>query len=110
MLKAGYVWKDVLADALPQAKFVCVTRHINSVIRSLAERHSVEVTDDLVAAVNERISAIETMSAECGFPLVKSDEVVSGDYRTLEDAFAYCGMEFSREKADQCVDRRKWRD
>jgi len=103
--KAGPQYWWILKDAFPTANCVLIRRDIENNIKSQNEKRGGE---DVRRWIEGFVSAIQLLHEKCGFPVVDSDEVVAGEYRTLKAAMDYCGVEFDRDIAERCIDRSKW--
>lgn len=101
LYKVGPQDHDVLKSL--DAKFVVVSRDLDSVTDSQIEKRGGNW--ELKRQAN---SIIMDYMLSFGYPVVNSDEVIGGDYLSLESAFHYCGLELDQRKVEECIDRKMW--
>ena len=80
----------------PDAMLFRVRRAKRSILKSSADGKAALRTRSL-----EELEAIDA-------PWIDSDEIMAGDFSSLESAFALCGMELDLELARKCIDPDKW--
>lgn len=85
-------------------KFVCARRDPASVEKSGRESGMFRAK----SAIQPHVEAMDYVRDHLGGVDVFTDKVVAGDFSSLERAFDYCGIEFSREIADEFIDPQLW--
>lgn len=88
-------------------KYVFVRRPVESVVASLDDKGG-NHKGNAEHIVRARYAFMDELSAERGIPFIYTDDVVKGDYSSLERAFEHCGLEFNPEIADRMIDESKW--
>lgn len=88
------------------ARAVFVQRNIKSVVASLAAK-SGQKSVDILPNVMARYSHMLQVSKDR--PMVDTDELLAGDFSSLEAAFDYCGIVFDAGIAKRMIDPAKWR-
>jgi len=103
---AAAYWK-VWGEFSP--KYVTVERDFESVMSSnTISGMSGKFGDELEDAYKVNLEAMKEVREKFGAPLVKSDDVVSGDLSSLEVAFDYCGLDFDPDKARAVIKPEHW--
>lgn len=106
LFKAGPQYWSIVHGAFPTANFVLITRNIESIIASQQAKSPKLNTRLWVEAF---VQAIEDLHQELQYPVIDSDEVIAGNYTSLEVAMEYCGIPFHPVIADDCIDKKMWR-
>ena len=107
MAKHAAVYWKVWDEFNP--KFVCIKRDYHSVIRSNTESGMAGIKGQaLVDAYNLNIEQMEEVRRLYDAVTVDANEVVMGDYSSLENAFEFCGLEFDEGKANEIVNPKHW--
>jgi len=92
----------------PGIKFVFVKRNIDAVLASARDKDD---HPDIHAAaiVRAKYEFMDGLSESRGIPFVNTDELIEGNYTSLEEAFAYCGITFDSGIADFIIKPEKWK-
>lgn len=92
-------------------KLIYIKRDIESVVRSIsaknkgAEKAGPKTVRNLIQF---RYNYMDALKAIHGGIEVFTDELIQGNYSSLERAFEYCGLDFDPKHADQEIDPTKW--
>ena len=97
-----------LFEGYPNAQFVFIKRHVDSVVRSNMEK-SGNPDQKIRPIVEARYALMDALAKERGIPYVYTDDLISGDYTSLKSALEYCGLTFQPEIADAVIDPGKWK-
>ena len=107
VFKQGVDWWRVWDGLYEGTKFVFVMRHPKSVAQSTHKRTGRPYRRVLeVTAMYYEI--MQNLSRLHGIPIVKTDEIVTGNFSSLEVAMRHCGLEFHPEAARKMIDRKRW--
>jgi len=103
-----------LMDGMFKApRVVFVRRNLGSTIQSNIDKSKRRLDASYRQSVRDfvtsRFAFMDSLSRERGIPFVNSDEVVAGDYSSLESAMRACGLELDESKAAACVNRSLWK-
>jgi hypothetical protein len=104
--KSGVTHFPLFDGLFDDMKHIFVLRNRQSVIESnLAKGHGNRESTEYI------VNSLSDYTEELGrtYPIVHTDEVIAGNYSTLEWAFNYCDIEFQPEIADKLIDPNKWR-
>jgi hypothetical protein len=85
-------------------RFICVRRNLKAIERSGQSSGMLTRT----AAIQPHVEAMDYVRDNLGGVDVFTDEVVKGDYSSLERAFDACGLTFDPAIADDFVDPTLW--
>lgn len=103
MAKHAAVYWKVWQEFSP--KYICVKRDFDSVITSNTMSGMAGMYgDELEEVYNLNMKQMDLS----GGPVVYSDEVVKGDFSSLENAFEYCGIAFDKDKAKSVIKPEHW--
>lgn len=108
MFKGGFIWYHMFRDVFEAPRFVFVVRRPESIAASWTTRKKHGNYDVWLKTAIGFQQEIRETAARDDVPLVDADEVVAGEYRTLEAAFDRCGMDFDPEIARLNVDPQQW--
>lgn len=86
------------------AKYICVRRDLKSVERSGQASGMLRNPK----AIGPHVEAMDYVRDNLGGVDVFTDEIVKGDYSSLERAFDACGLDFNPAIADEFVDPTLW--
>lgn len=100
--KQSALYKDAWRDFDPM--FIGVRRC--NVLQANRTRQKMMGTDD-PERIRRMIELHDRIIDECEV-IVRTDDVVQGDYSSLERAFEYCGLDFDPKIADEFVDASLW--
>ena len=104
-IKVGPQYFRVLTDAFPGINCVLVLRDTESIIKSQQAKRG---GNDVMEYVEMYVDGINDLHQEHGFPIIQSDEVIAGEYASIEAAMDYCGVSFDPDTAENCIDRGIW--
>ena len=105
VFKTGIDWWD-LWQGYP-AKFVFVQRRIEGVAMSLHKGHGRDLRGSIRSVTNQ-YEFMDQMSEKHGIPIVRTDELIRGDYSSIKAAMDYCGLSFDPKIADRCIEVKRW--
>lgn len=88
-------------------RWICVRRMIGSVLSSGQATGAFLPTGP--DAVNRHVQALDFLRDERGGVDVETDQLIAGDFRTLEAALAYCGITMDVAKVRNFIDPALWR-
>ena len=97
-----------LFDGLyPDMKFVFVKRNTDSVLASLQDK---EDSPDLHSRpiIEAKYRTMDELSASRNIPCVHTDELIDGNYTSLEKAFSHCDLSFMSEIAKLIIRPESW--
>lgn len=92
-------------------KIVSIRRDLDAATASLrAKNHFAAAWDiDEVRRVQKmRYDYMDELIAKHGGVCVYTDELIAGNYTSLQEAFDYCGLEFKPEIATRVIDPTQW--
>lgn len=98
------IWDGLFEDA----QHVFVKRPIKSVVSSSHNKSS-RKAKDIHSMVVQHYEMIDRLSEERHIPIVMADQVVKGDFATLDNAFAHLGEAFYPALAKKRIEPRRWR-
>lgn len=87
-----------------EARYICVRRDLDGVYKSWRKTGMVRN----MATADVHLKAMDDINTRLGGVDVYTDEVVRGNYSSLEKAFDYCGLSFDSTIADSFVDPSLW--
>lgn len=105
--KVGIDWWNVWHGLFDGLSYVFVKRSIEGVAQSLHNKHGRDLQRSRIM-VERRYLAMDSLSKKYDVPIVMTDELIAGDYSSIESAMSKCGMKFDARIADRCIDRKKW--
>ena len=86
------------------AKFVCVRRKVESIKQSGTKTGYFRRLE----AIPAHVEAMDYVRDNLGGVDVMTDEVIAGDYSSLERAFDHCGLSFDNQIVSDFVDPSLW--
>lgn len=90
-------------------KIVGIQRDMDAATRSIMNKNSgAKDYDKTYSIINKRYQLMDGIVDQYGGVIVQPDELVKGDYSSLEQAFDYCELEFDPAIARNVIDPSKW--
>ena len=107
------LWKgDVMYFPLfENEKAVFIKRDVDSVVKSLMAKNNRAAKQDpekVKNLIQTRYNYMDQIQSVYGGATVYTDELIEGDYSSLEMAFEYCGLPFNPEIARSEIDPKRW--
>ena len=88
-------------------KFVLIRRDTKQAIQSMKDKNP--NNHDLISKIhNDRMNSMEYIEKTYGAAWVNTDEIIEGNYSSLNNAFDFCGLEFNSIIADNSIEKQKW--
>lgn len=103
------LWNGLAEDRLIQIEPIVVYRPLEKVIESvLAKRGGRGSLPEARAITEKRYDILHELMSESAYPAVMTDELVSGNLSSIEQAFAEYGHGFDPAVARAVIDPSKW--
>lgn len=102
LFKCSAMYYPLFLDFEPH--FICVRRDVNSIIAS-GKKTKFFVNED---AVQPHIDAMDAVVKHHNGVSVYTDEIIKGDYSSLQWALESCGLQMDKAIVDEFVDPSLW--
>ena len=92
--------------------FIFVDRDEDQAVQSLYDkslvREQYRSKDEMRKIYRRRMDTMSNIKEEHGGEWVNTDELMSGDYNSIQRAVEYCGLEYDPELVDASLHKKKW--
>ena len=102
-VKHAHVFHNIWRDFNP--RFIIVKRDTASISESARDLG----WSSSMSHITEGQKMLDRVAKEHGAPIVDSNELIKGDYSSLERAFEYCGLIFNKWTANNFIEPGLWR-
>ena len=101
MMKTGVEYYPAFRNISPHDVFIY--RSPEGVAKSLSDKRADVEYQDALEVAKWRFNYMEQLRTVNGGVFVNTDEIISGDFTTLQDAFDYCKIDFSSDLAKEAI-------
>lgn len=101
MMKTGVEYYPAFRNLAPYDIFIY--RSPEDVAKSLSNKRSDVKYIDALEAAKWRLAYMEQLQKLNGGVFVNTDEIITGDFTSLQDAFEYCDLKFNKNLAKEAV-------
>ena len=89
-------------------KIILVKRDIDQIIKSTIAKAGGRKKTEATTIVKRRMRLMKDVEREHGAKWIDSDQLIKGDYSTLQEALSYCGIEFNQEATELVINPGLW--
>jgi len=89
-------------------KIILVKRDIDQIIKSTIAKGGGRKKTEATTIVKRRMRLMKDVEKAYGAKWIDSDQLIKGDYSTLQEALSYCGIEFNQEATDSVINPGLW--
>lgn len=101
-----FVW-PMWEGVFDNPKFLFPQRPRQYILESL-KRRGKTIDSYRIALTQRKLDYIDELYNKYGGVKVQSEELIKGNYKTLEEAFDYCGLSFDFRVADKFIKPKYW--
>lgn len=88
-------------------KIILIYRDIDEAVKSMESKNRSSL-HNARRIYEQRLDIMKKIEQEHGAVWVNTDELIEGDYKSLENAFKFCGMELNPAIVNRSIDKQKW--
>lgn len=85
-------------------KYVCVRRNPESVYQSCTKSRMLVTPKGVREIIDLHFEEMDRV----GCPSIYTDELIEGDFRSLKEAMAYCGIDMDENRVREFIDPKHW--